>query len=781
MLNNKTISRVLGNAQEIALLYRHKSVEVEHLFYALIMENALKERLEQIGVPVNNVVESVGKLLKNKRPSNVLFTSGGFLPLSKEVHSLIYKPRENHKEDEMILNLFLDLIDQAKGELREILERYNISKESILHPEDTTWKKGVTNASREDGTVNRNNPDFLLNLTELAQKGKLPPVIGREKEILSIVRILNRERKNNPVLIGDPGVGKTAIVYGLAQKVVEGAFPELLDDVEIFQLDVILLLAETRYRGEFEGRVKHLIRFIENLGSRGVLFIDELHLIVGAGSGGGSGDMANLLKSALTSKDFRVIGATTLDEYRKYIEKDGALARRFYPIFVEEPSINETIKILEGLKPHFEEYHRVTIEEDTLIATAKLSKIYFYERRLPDSAIDLLDEACVLKKMELVNLPEELKELRKRIKNATNRDTNRVLIEKEYNAKKDHWLRSKQIDLTVRPRDVAELVSQHTNIPVGELLEKDRENLLKMEEILKKYVIGQDKAIKILSQAIRRSYAGLSLPNKPIGVFLFIGPTGVGKTLLAQQLARFLFGDEDALLRFDMSEFSERHEVAKLIGAPPGYVGYDEGGQLTEPVRRRPYRVILLDEIEKAHPNVFNIFLQVFDAGRLTDGSGRTVDFTHTVIIMTSNIGSRFFYGKNTFDTEEIIKELHLHFKPEFLNRITEIVLFNKLTKEDIEKIVKLELGKVEKMLAEKGIKLDIDTTAIKLLTDMSYSEEFGAREVERVVKRMVVNPLADSILRGELKEGMQIELFERQGDIFFKKNFAYISDKKEV
>ena len=587
-----------------------------------------------------------------------------------------------------------------------------------------------------------------------------------------------RKTKNNPVLIGEPGVGKTAVVYGLAQRIVEGNVPDPLKDRRILQLDIGALLAGSKFRGEFEDRLKAVIEEIKKMQDRAILFIDELHTIVGAGAAEGAVDAANLLKPALASGELRVIGATTLDEYRERIEKDGALERRFQPVFVKEPTVEETIEILKGLKERFEKHHELKIKDEALVAAAKLSNRYITGRKLPDKAIDLLDEACSAVRIKLSEMPDDIKELKKEIDKLTEEgklaaqynDLEKAAkikerldkLMEEYNRKREEWISKAGVDDVVDEEDVAEVVSRWSGVPVTRLLEDEAIKLLRMEDELKKRVKGQDEAIHVISEAVRRARAGLSDPNKPIGVFLFLGPTGVGKTHLARQLAWFLFNDENALLRIDMSEYMEKHAVSRLIGAPPGYIGFERGGQLTEAVRRRPYQVILFDEIEKAHPDVFNIMLQIFDAGRLTDAQGHVVDFKNTIIIMTSNIASDALLRRDLSEEERreaLERELRRYFRPEFLNRITEIVVFKPLGIEEIKEIVDLELETVRKALAEKNIRLEVDDTAREFLARKGYSEEFGARPLKRTIERLVANELSKMLISGKLREGQTVKI----------------------
>ena len=684
---------------------------------------------------------------------------------------------------------------------------------------------------------------FGIDLTALAKEGKLDPVIGREQEINQVIEVLLRRTKNNPVLIGDPGVGKTAIVEGLAQRIVAGEVPAELKDKEIIAIDMATLLAGSKYRGEFEERMKALLEEVKEKGNV-ILFIDEIHTIVGAGKAEGAVDAGNIMKPALARGEIRVIGATTVDEYRKYIEKDPALERRFQPIFVEEPSIEESIEILKGLRPKLEKHHRVKISDEAIESAVKLTKRYVTFRKLPDKAIDALDQASARKKLSVVAVPPEVQEIERKIRSLeeeimkANIDgdyekeaklkAEKAQLEKEREKRleesgslelkisrlkkkieeldkeiirtaesgdyeKEAQLKIEKVnlekelkalenqrseELVVGWEDVAQVVSEWTGIPVTRLREEETEKLLKLEEELHRRVVDQEHAVRAVAEAVRRARAGLKDPKRPIASFLFLGPTGVGKTELSKALAELLFGDEDALIRLDMSEFKEEHSVAKLIGAPPGYVGYEEGGKLTEAVRRKPYSVILLDEIEKAHPRVFDLFLQVLDDGRLTDSHGRTVDFRNTVIIMTSNIGSQYLLNIPVDASEEVIEkefekgkekvleELKMFFRPEFLNRVDEVIVFKPLTMKELSQIIDLLVNEINRRLAEKGITLELTERAKEELVARGYDPAMGARPLKRTIQRYIENPLANRIIKGEVKEGMKVTV-DYKGDEF--------------
>lgn len=688
---------------------------------------------------------------------------------------------------------------------------------------------------------------FGTNLTQLAREGKLDPVIGREREINQVIEVLLRKSKNNPVLVGDPGVGKTAIVEGLAQRIVNKEVPAELQDKEIIAIDMGSLVAGSKYRGEFEERLKALLEEVKQK-SNIILFIDEIHTVVGAGRAEGSLDAGNMLKPALARGEIRLIGATTVDEYRKHIEKDPALERRFQPIYVDEPSQEETIEILKGLRQRLENHHKVKISDSAIESAVKLTKRFVTFRKLPDKAIDALDQACARKKLSVVSVPPEVQELERKIK-ALDEEIQKAFLEGNYEKEAQLKIKKAQLEkekqellarigstdmkiqeirrrmeeldreiikasesgdyereanlkiekiklekelkeleakksqeLVVAEEDVAQVVSEWTGIPLSKLREEEMEKLLRLEEELHKRVIDQEHAVKAVAEAIRRARAGLKDPKRPIASFLFLGPTGVGKTELSKALAELLFGEEDAMIRLDMSEFKEEHSVAKLIGAPPGYVGYEEGGKLTEAVRRKPYSVILLDEVEKAHPRVFDLFLQVLDDGRLTDSHGRTVDFRNTVIIMTSNIGSQYLLSipfdgdekaiEREFERakEKVLEELKYHFRPEFLNRIDEIIVFKPLTVKELLQIVDLLVQSVNKRLADKNIHLELTEQAKEQLVKLGYEPAYGARPLKRTIQRYLENPLADKIIRGEIKEGDRVRVDYSDGNFVFVK-----------
>jgi len=626
-------------------------------------------------------------------------------------------------------------------------------------------------------------------LTGLAEEGKLDPVIGRKEEIERIIHILSRRKKNNPVLIGDPGVGKTAIVEGLAQRIIDSAIPETLQGKRIIALDLALMLAGASHRGEFEQRLKKTLEEVVKAEGQIILFVDELHTVVGAGAAQGAIDASNMLKPALARGELQCVGATTLNEYRKHIEKDGALERRFQPVIISEPALKETIDILKGLKSRYEEHHKVRVSDEAIKAAAELSDRYIADRFLPDKAIDLLDEACArirlaqIKETKVKKQPEspavsrsvtaEIEKLKTKPRR-TVADMERLEeLELMVEHKVEKWQPEKVESIPeVTKRDIARIVAQATGIPVEDLAEDERKKLSKLEERIHQRIVGQDEAVKVVSEAIRRSRAGLKDPNRPIGSFIFLGPTGVGKTETAKALAEVLYGDEELMVRLDMSEYGERHTVSRLIGSPPGYVGFEEGGQLTEVVRRKPFSIILLDEIEKAHPDVFNILLQIFEDGRLTDGHGRTVDFKNTTLIMTSNIGTgaisekKFGFGdekevrKNYEELkEELLGKLRKSFRPEFLNRIDDVVVFHPLTEKHVRKIANLLLEKSKKLLAERGINLEVTIKAKNYLADRGFDPNFGARPLRRLLQREVENPVSDRIISGEYRAGDTVKV----------------------
>ncbi len=650
---------------------------------------------------------------------------------------------------------------------------------------------------------------YSRDLTRMAMEGKLDPVIGRDAEILRVIQILSRRTKNNPVLIGEAGVGKTAIVEGLAQKIASGDAPEILLGKQVVSLDLSGMLAGSRFRGEFEERLKATIEEIQRSEGEIILFIDELHQVVGAGAAQGALDAGNMMKPALARGELNAIGATTLDEYRQYIEKDSALDRRFAPVFVEEPSVDDTIEMLYGLRDRYEAHHKVNIADLAIVAAARLSDRYVTDRKLPDKAIDLLDEAAAKLRVALYSLPHELKDLQGEIARleadeeaaslsreyeaAAEFKVRRLQLEDDFEQQKVMWQQENTLDEVVDGEDIAEVVAQWTGIPINQMLETESEKLLRMEEGLHQRVIGQNEAVAAISDAIRRSRSGLKDPKRPIGSFIFLGTSGVGKTELARALAEFLFDDEDALVRIDMSEYREQHTVSRLFGAPPGYVGYEEGGQLTEAVRRRPYRVILFDEIEKAHPDVWNALLQILEDGRLTDGQGRTVDFRNSIIIMTSNLGTDFvrkggalgFIQANDEEAlanhQKIERAIRETFRPEFLNRIDEIIIFAPLALSDVAQMVDLQMKGIAERLSEAGISVHLTEPARTWLANKGYDPQFGARPLRRALQRYVENPLSIQLLRGDFSPGDMVMIDEMNGELIFERHSDATTDYLQI
>ena len=850
----------IGEAQQIASTYNHQEIKGEHLLLALInqKDGVVPSILQKLEV---NSEELKLKLERQLEKIPQVYGGGETQQyIGNELNNILNAAQQEAQKvkDEYVSteHLFIALVEAEGTTVSNLLREAGVNKDKIY--------QALVNI-RGNQRITDQNPEekyqalerYSRDLTELARRGKLDPVIGRDEEIRKVMQILSRRTKNNPMLIGEPGVGKTAIAEGLSQRIVRGDVPEGLKSKRIIVLDISAMVAGAKYRGEFEDRLKAVLKEIQESAGEIIIFIDEIHTLVGAGAAEGAIDASNMLKPALARGELHCIGATTLKEYKKYIEKDAALERRFQPVIIREPSVEDTISILRGLKEKYEVHHGVKIKDTALIAAAILSARYISDRFLPDKAIDLVDEAAAALRLEIDSMPAEIDEVERKIiqleieKQALKKEKDKASqerlnkLEEELSSLKEkrdsmklHWKNEKEVikkiheikskieqtrteaekaeregnlnrvaelkygvipqfqkDLDreneklaslqkenkmlkeeVDEEDIAEIVSKWTGIPVGRLMEGEADKLVRMENELKRRIVGQDEAVRLVSNAIRRSRVGIADPNKPVGSFIFMGPTGVGKTELARSLADFLFNDQNALVRIDMSEYMERHSVARLIGAPPGYVGYEEGGQLTEIVRRKPYSVVLFDEIEKAHPDVFNILLQILDDGRLTDGQGRVVNFKNTILIMTSNIGSQWIYEMNEQNRESIIQKvmdsLRQNFKPEFLNRIDEVIIFNSLDKEKIVKIVDIQLDILKKRLQDKRVSLEVTTRAKEFLAEKGYDPHYGARPLKRTIQRYIQDPIALKILEGVFKEGDKIEtdLDEKNEKLTFKK-----------
>ncbi len=781
-------------AYEILQRYKHAQADTEHLLLALLEqpEGVVSDILRQLDIDPEAVRERVDDILQRAPKVNMMPNMAVgqvyITPRLKRVLDHAQTEAETLKDEYISTeHLFLAVVAERGTPTAQMLNQLGITHPAVLNAIQT-MRGGKRVDSPRAETQYRTLEKYSINLTNKALAGKLDPVIGRDDEILRVIQVLSRRTKNNPILIGEAGVGKTAIVEGLAQKIADEDVPEILIGKQVISLDLGAMIAGSRFRGEFEERLKTAIDEIKRAEGEIILFIDELHTVVGAGAAQGAMDASNMLKPALARGELQCVGATTLDEYRKYIEKDAALERRFAPVFVDEPSVEETIKMLQGIKDRYEAHHGITYAPAALEAAARLSHRYVTERHLPDKAIDLIDEAASKLRIAIYSMPPELKAEKKRLSQLKKRETEaaqnqdweltaelkaeRLRVESEFEQNYQKWREEKNLDEVVEVDDIAAVISMWTGIPVASMLETESAKLLQMEERLHERVIGQDEAINAISDAIRRARSGLKDPRRPTGSFLFLGSSGVGKTELAKALAWFLFDDDDALLRIDMSEYRESHTVSRLFGAPPGYVGYDEGGQLTESIRRRPYQVVLFDEIEKAHPDVWNALLQILEDGRLTDGQGHTVDFRNTVIIMTSNVGTQFgpkggtlgFRARGDEGTlhDDRVKQdtkdaLRKHFRPEFLNRIDEIIIFHTLTQEQVLQIVDLQMAEIATRLKDHQIDIELTTAAKKWLAEQGFDPQFGARPLRRTLQKQVESPLSVKILRGEFKTGDRV------------------------
>jgi ATP-dependent Clp protease ATP-binding subunit ClpC len=793
-----------ARAYEILQRYGHNQVDTEHILLALLeqTDGVISQILERLSVDGEAMRFRLDEVLRASPKAAIYGHGTNQVFITPRVKRIIDLANEeaNRLRDEYISteHIFLAILNERNTAVAKILSDNNITRDRVNDAiKDVRGGQRVTDPQAESRyrTLEKYSRDY----TRMALEGKLDPVIGRDAEIMRVIQVLCRRTKNNPVLIGEAGVGKTAIVEGLAQKIAEGDVPEILLGKKVVSLDLAAMLAGSRFRGEFEERLKATIDEVQRAEGEIILFIDELHQVVGAGAAQGALDAGNMMKPALARGELQCIGATTLDEYRNYIEKDSALDRRFAPVYVEEPSVEETIDMLFGLRDRYEAHHKVTISDEAVVAAARLADRYVTERRLPDKAIDLLDESAAKLRVALYSLPPRLKEMQgviqrlsadeeaagmaREYERAAEYKMRRIQLQEDFDQAKMEWQQENTIDEVVSAEDIAGVIAQWTGIPTHQVLETESEKLLQMEDRLHERIVGQEGAVSAIAHAIRRARSGLKDPRRPIGSFIFLGSSGVGKTELARALAEFMFDDEDALVRIDMSEYREQHTVSRLFGAPPGYVGYEEGGQLTEAVRRRPYRVILFDEIEKAHPDIWNALLQILEDGRLTDGQGRTVDFSNCVIIMTSNLGTEFAKRGGALgfvqgadeqaiaDHQKIEKAMRDTFRPEFLNRIDEIIIFEPLTLPQVEHIVDLQLREIAERLAERGLAIHLTEPARQWLARKGWDPQFGARPLRRSLQRYVENELSTQLLRGIAHNGDLIVIDEVNDQLVFERH----------